>query len=1062
MLWGKVLKILKWITDHKDALLWLFGTGVVTAVLAAAYKLISWAIKARRERQLRPEDNPFIVLPPGSDILPVVMPDSSDSPLSDYRIPYSERLPGRSVRREMEGLLRERHALLVCGKSGLGKTREAAHLAQTLNNEGWTVLYLPPDGWLEPPARLPQGVPNRKLLFLLDDLSRRCYGARQEISPRAESLVQPLTQPFQERLRRTLEAYETFCGRSEILVLATTRNESVSEYEGEPPEWDKLEWKRYEDLWQRFAIYELPEPDLRVAADLLTERGRAAGVLVEDAETLVHRNDGTMRNLVENLRRAANPERDLPALTPETFIDTLRGTWEERYRRAVERFPEARFLYQAAALLRRYDFPLTERVILFVARALMDRGGWWSKHVRIRKVWRYLERHENIASPRDGQLEAVGPLEINERSIDVLVWVGMRYRLARALDNLAEELMWPDKSGAAVYHPAAVRILRQVTAWLPENAGAWYRLGAAFYTAKHYDEAIKAYRKAMELDPEYAHPWNGLGSVYYGLGRHEEAIEAYRKAMELDPKDAAPWNNLGNVYRNLRRYEEAIEAYQKAIELDPKDAYPLNGLGNVYDALGRYEEAIKAFRKSMELDPKYAAPWSNLGNVYRDLGRYDEAIKAYRKAMELDLKDAHPWNGLGNVYHALGQYEEAIEAYQRAMELDPKDAHPWNGLGLVYDDLGRYEEAIEAYQKAIGLDPKYTAPWNGLGNVYDDLGRYDEAIEAYQEAIELDSKLAAPWNGLGNVHRHLGRYDEAIKAYQKAMELDPKFAYPWNGLGNVYYGLGRYEEAIQAYQEAMELDPKLVAPWNNLGNVYDDLGRYDEAIEAYQEAMELDPKDAAPWNGLGNVHRHLGRYDEAIEAYRKAMELDPKLAAPWNGLGNVYDDLGRYDEAVEAYQKAIELSGEDLTAAFAHNNLADTYMELKRLDLAREELTERIRLHPRNTFAPLIQLGVLARHEGSPESDRFFREALDQWEQAWQDRYQTPSGLLEGKAIALLCLGEKREALRALREAIRRMAPGEQVEFGSYELLQAAPQPPHGIDEAIALLKEAQSKRQVS
>lgn len=185
---------LQWLEKHKDVLGWLFGTGVVTALLGGLYRLVKGLIEARRKRQLPASDTPFIILPPGSrDLLRLALPDPRDTPLSDYNIPYVERQPGRHVRQEMETLLRERGALLVLGKNGLGKTREAAHLAQILNAEGWTILYLPPEAWLEPPAALPKGCPPRKLLIFLDDLNRRCSGARRQVSPRAEtSLLEPL------------------------------------------------------------------------------------------------------------------------------------------------------------------------------------------------------------------------------------------------------------------------------------------------------------------------------------------------------------------------------------------------------------------------------------------------------------------------------------------------------------------------------------------------------------------------------------------------------------------------------------------------------------------------------------------------------------------------------------------------------------------------------------------------------------------------------------------------------------------------------------------------------
>ncbi len=243
----------------------------------------------------------------------------------------------------------------------------------------------------------------------------------------------------------------------------------------------------------------------------------------------------------------------------------------------------------------------------------------------------------------------------------------LREKLAEALDDLAGELMWPDKGGSAVHHPDAVRILRKVTVWLPGKVGAWYRLGVALAVGGEKEEAITAYRQAIALDEKLATPWNGLGNVYDDLGRYEEAIAAYRKAIELDEKYAAPWHGLGNVY------------YQQ----------------------GRHEDAIAAYRKAIELDEKYAAPWNNLGNVYRDLGRYEDAIAAYRKAIELygrgaaspPSEAAAPWHGLGLTYTLQGDLEAALDAFRKAVKLEPENGMVRSSLVGILRRLGREEEA---------------------------------------------------------------------------------------------------------------------------------------------------------------------------------------------------------------------------------------------------------------------------------------------------------------------------------------------------------------------------------
>ena len=342
-----------------------------------------------------------------------------------------------------------------------------------------------------------------------------------------------------------------------------------------------------------------------MAARLLETLGEAAGVCVEGAGTIACRNDGTLRNLVENLDMAANPERGLPALTPETFRDTLRGTWAERYRRALARYPEAKYLYWAAALLRRYGFPLERRTALPLARDLLPEWNPWVRWVRLPRALRDLERREALYTPRDGQLEAAGPPEVDETVVvRFLIRLGEQHRLADALHNLAVRLIWPEGALSAIHHPDAARILQKVTAWQPENPAAWYHLGVAYAMADQHEQAIQAYQQAIALDPKHAHPWSGLGIVYTALGRYEEAIQACQQAIALDPKDATPWNGLGNVYALRGEWEQALEAFRRAAELEPERGVYHASVASALRALGREAEAQEEIARARPLIEK--------------------------------------------------------------------------------------------------------------------------------------------------------------------------------------------------------------------------------------------------------------------------------------------------------------------------------------------------------------------------------------------------------------------------------------------------------------------------
>lgn len=200
--------ILNFIADHKDGLGWFFGTGIVVAGAKWGWSYLN------RRRELRIPGNtfPFDVIPPRSpEILQLLMGGDEKNPLADFNIPYQIRREGESTRRELEMLLEERRWVVVIGPTGLGKTREAAELAKTYSNEGWTVLKLTDRDWLDVPLKFPTDKvgDRKKLLFFIDNLNSWIYRSRErEFAPRATEPFQPLRVHLLERLLRRLEFYE--------------------------------------------------------------------------------------------------------------------------------------------------------------------------------------------------------------------------------------------------------------------------------------------------------------------------------------------------------------------------------------------------------------------------------------------------------------------------------------------------------------------------------------------------------------------------------------------------------------------------------------------------------------------------------------------------------------------------------------------------------------------------------------------------------------------------------------------------------------------------------------
>ncbi|MEO0933149.1 MAG: hypothetical protein AAFY21_05105, partial [Cyanobacteria bacterium J06641_2] len=392
----------------------IVGSGGVTVVTLGTtfFKIIKSVRKQHRSRRIPKNTFAFEVIKPQSkDLKQQIYGGKYDDSLADHNIPYQQRVANRNIRKELQQILEEHRWLLILGRTGIGKTREVVELAERYNNLGWTVFYFKPGEWLDVPARPPKEFgTERKLLFLLDDLNRRMYRSGDEKNPKAEeNLSEPLNVALQERLLNALEKYEYFCGKAEILVIATARNEKESQFQGEPSPWEQLQWDRYPKLWQRFTAYDLPEPSDDAIIDVLAATISNTDITPkpEYYPKIASSNDRTFRNVVENLRRL---ESDGLPLNTSTYRPSLGKTWEKRYQEAVKRYPAAKYVYDAVDLLRQFDISL-ERLIIEPTANLMLKGNIWQRlwcRFKISSALNYLVEIERIKNPRDGQIEAKG------------------------------------------------------------------------------------------------------------------------------------------------------------------------------------------------------------------------------------------------------------------------------------------------------------------------------------------------------------------------------------------------------------------------------------------------------------------------------------------------------------------------------------------------------------------------------------------------------------------------------------------------------------------------------
>jgi FkbM family methyltransferase len=369
------------------------------------------------------------------------------------------------------------------------------------------------------------------------------------------------------------------------------------------------------------------------------------------------------------------------------------------------------------------------------------------------------------------------------------------------------------------------------------------------HQAGNIERAVGLYRQLLLAEPNNAQAWYLLGAACAQLGQLDEARSSLRQATGVNPRHAEAHNHLGVVLAQQASLDDAITSFRRALELKPESLEVLNNLGLALLRQDKPDDAIAIFQRALEIKPDDVKARHNLHRALRERGHFEELLTSQRQAIGQQPESAQAHNDLGLTLYEQGKLDEAAAAFAEAIAVKPDLAEAHNNLGLVRASQGQLDEAIADYRRAILLKPAFAEAHNNLGIALRQSGQAEAAVASCREAARLKPDLPEAHNNLGSALEEVGRYEEAIAVLQTALRIKPDFSKAHNNLGIAYWYLGRYEEAAASYRRAIDLMPEMAEAHNNLGNVLRDQGKLDEAAACYRQAADLRPNYADPhWN----------------------------------------------------------------------------------------------------------------------------------------------------------------------------------------------------------------------
>jgi TolB-like protein/class 3 adenylate cyclase len=379
---------------------------------------------------------------------------------------------------------------------------------------------------------------------------------------------------------------------------------------------------------------------------------------------------------------------------------------------------------------------------------------------------------------------------------------------------------------------------------------------------------------------------------------------------------------------------------------DPKQEYFADGVSeDIITELSRFSDLFVIARNSSF---KYKGKAVDVRQVGRELG--------VRYALEGSIR-----RGGDRVRISAQLVDSGTGAHRWAERYDRE----LKDVFAIQDELARTIAAVLAAHVNKAEAERTLLKPPAIWQAYDHYMRAAAAWASFQSSWKLDQLL--------ETRRHLADSLNTDPKYARAYSLlASAHRVAWlNPINEEYLSPATLDRAITLARTAIELDPNLPEAYAELAYNIIRKSDFDGATVAAERAIALNPNFVD--YRLAQVFYSIGQPAKAIEIAKGQMRVDPfhPHFAPLIA-GIAYYLLKEYQEAQRWLREA---TGRAPNHQYGHAFLAAAYAQLGRVDDARAEAAEVLRVNPQYTIARQKQVSILKRSEDSEHLADGFRKA---------------------------------------------------------------------------------------
>ncbi len=252
-------------------------------------------------------------------------------------------------------------------------------------------------------------------------------------------------------------------------------------------------------------------------------------------------------------------------------------------------------------------------------------------------------------------------------------------------------------------------------------------------------------------------------------------------------------------------------------------------------------------------------------------------------------------------------YHSELTMWQDVVAKRPGNPRAYLGIGVETLEAGNPQNAIPWFRKALSLKDAYADGHFNLGIALAQAGLHHEAIPEFLRTVQLNPARSDAWINAARSHTKLGNFDLTAKAIREAIRIkpeDPEYHYQ---LANAMADGGDLNSAASAFRTAIQLNPAHASARINLGNIHLQQNLLNEAEDQYEQALATDPGNTVALVNLGRTLLLRKQPDSALEAFRRVPADDVLAAEAKLGAGRALVQMNRIEEAKQELHDALRL-----------------------------------------------------------------------------------------------------------------------------------------------------------